>query len=103
MNSIGSLRQRVLDNSKQFDLFGFPELSPALRTELLHNIRLAYWLILHSRRGAFGQAMRRRQYRIVARHKKSLLGAGYPKSDILRFLACLRGRVPCGHCIGCAS
>lgn len=98
MASTGSqLLSRV--DQRQLDLFGYYDLTAEQVSEILGEILRHYWFLRNLRGGRFGQAAARRHYRAVAKHKKSLLLAGYQKASILRFLAyCRLGGVPVNFC-----
>lgn len=69
-------------------------------------IRNSYWHLRNLRGGRFGEARRRKQYRLVAVQKKRLLLAGVSKREVLDLLKCCRLRCvrhkqpfqPCPYC-----
>ncbi|MBC3917103.1 hypothetical protein H8L32_06420 [Undibacterium sp. CY18W] len=53
-------------------------------------MRSHYWTVRNSRKWRYGDAPRRRAYRLIQAEKKRLLLAGVPKREILDYLACCR-------------
>jgi hypothetical protein len=90
----------------QLELFPFDEISQDELNNIHSFIRNSYYHLRNLRSGAFGQARRRKHYRLVAVQKKRLLLAGISKRDILDFLACCREQCsshkqpfhPCKYC-----
>jgi len=90
----------------QLELFPFDEISQAELLVIFRLIRNAYWQLRNLRGARWGEARARRQYRVVAAHKKRLLMAGVSKREILDLLVCCRGQCsrtrqpfkPCRYC-----
>jgi hypothetical protein len=74
----------------QLELFPFERLSDLELHHVCRVIRSHYWHLRNLRGGSFGQARRRKCYRLVADQKKRLQLAGVPKREILDLLACCR-------------
>lgn len=95
----------------QLELFPFDTLTESERRVIFTTIRQSYWHLRNLRAAAFGQARRRKHYRIVAEQKKRLQMAGVSKREILDFLVCCRLQCskhkhpfkPCKHCPTAAS
>lgn len=95
----------------QLDLIPYEFLSAAERSDIYSKIRNAYYHLRNVRGGRFGQARRRRYYRLVAAQKKRLLLAGVSKRELLDFLACCRLQCAarkqpskyCSYCIQTAA
>jgi hypothetical protein len=75
--------------SQQLELFPWMMLSVAEGSQILGEIRRAYWHI-RNLRGSYHVAKKRTHYRRVESQKKRLLMAGVGKRQILDFLACCR-------------
>ena len=90
----------------QLELFPFDPLSQSERLEMYRLIRNSYWHLRNLREGRFGDARRRKQYRLVAAQKKRLLLAGVSKREVLDLLKCCRSSCsrhrqpfkPCPYC-----
>jgi hypothetical protein len=90
----------------QLELFPFDVLSDQELQHVCRVIRNHYWYLRNLRGGRFGDARRRKQYRLVADQKKRLQLAGVSKREILDLLACCRQQCsrhkhpfePCKYC-----
>jgi hypothetical protein len=90
----------------QLELFPFDLISQAELIIIFGQIRNSYWHLRNLRGGRFGEARRRKQYRLVAVQKKRLLLAGVSKREVLDLLKCCRLRCerhkqpfqPCAYC-----
>jgi hypothetical protein len=90
----------------QLELFPFDQISQAELVTTFRLIRNSYWQLRNLRGARWGEARARKQYRLVANHKKRLLMAGVSKREILDLLVCCRGQCsltkhpfkPCGYC-----
>jgi hypothetical protein len=90
----------------QLELFSFDLLSDREFHDVCRVIRNHYWYLRNLRGGVFGQARRRKCYRLVAAQKKRLQLAGVPEREILALLACCRLQCtrhkhpfePCKYC-----
>lgn len=72
----------------QLELFPFDQISPVELANTFRIIRNSYWQLRNLRGARWGEARARKQYRLVAEHKKRLLMAGVSKREILDYLAC---------------
>lgn len=75
---------------------------------LLYQMRNHYYHIRSLRRGRFGQARLRTEYRRVAVLKKKLLLCGFEKREVLDLVACCRLKccavsVPFSYCKHCGQ
>jgi hypothetical protein len=86
----------------QLELFPWEVLSKEQIANLCGLIRREYWVLRNCRPG-YNSARRRRAYRKVAEHKKSLLMAGFSKRELLDFLACCRSGCGAKKCLYCAA
>lgn len=90
----------------QLELFPFDKISKTDLTGIYSFIRNSYWHLRNLRGGRFGDARRRKHYRLVALQKERLQLAGVPKREILDLLACCRLKCsrtkhpfkPCRYC-----
>lgn len=90
----------------QLELFQFDFLEPVERRFIYTQIRNHYFHLRNLRSAKWGQARRRKHYRLVAAQKKRLLEAGVSKREVLDLLACCRLKctrhkfpfVPCQFC-----
>lgn len=90
----------------QLELFSWEVLSDSERHQIYGDIRNAYWHVRNLRKGRFGQAALRKQYRQIEGQKKRLQLAGVEKREILDLLACCRLQCsgkkqpfkPCPYC-----
>jgi hypothetical protein len=78
------------------------DLSGAERSQILGDIRRAYWHI-RNLRGSYHVAQKRKHYRRIACQKKRLLIAGVGKREILDFLACCRSGCRAKNCMQCTA
>ena len=93
--------------SMQLEIFPFESLTSLELETIFGFISNRYWYLRNLRGGRFGQARRRKQYRLIAVQKNRLLMSGMSKREVLDFLACCRLRcswhshpfVPCRYCV----
>jgi len=91
----------------QLEIFPFEVLTPFELQNIFNFIRNRYWYLRNLRGGRFGQARRRKQYRLIAVQKNRLLMSGMSKREVLDLLACCRMQCswhthpfePCRYCV----
>ncbi|MBB5198961.1 putative Fe-S protein YdhL (DUF1289 family) [Glaciimonas immobilis] len=90
----------------QLELFEWLIISAIERSHMMSEIRQSYWFLRNLRKTQWNLARRKREYRKVAIHKKSLQLGGMTRREILDLLRCCRSKCgakknpvkPCFYC-----